>query len=633
MVLVTRFFWSHHKMPKDVEDSNSTGDNTTDNQYSIDPSQKKKNIFAIERPWKQLFAPKQNKGQWVPTLSGIIKAGDEGVYNSALFNALQANPGDINLEILFDVFRTELKTRSMTEKSSQTTEFSKFVTGPKHRRSQSVKINRAITSELPPRLQRASIDLAERGLTRSRSKRVSPVLLSSFNAVPSVVDGKKSGQHSSWTQDMHHAQQMGGKTAITVTPSELAALSIVIGSPLEVTASFQQSDDSSTVQLSASKGAFGISVRGPLLEDGKYYITLRQHKRSISQLSSRGSGYSSLFAKHMAAGSLPFSQDSTTTNSIRITSSNLTHIQAGTPLHLQRTSSPRKSSDFLSSLPNSKPPSFHTLLPSTTSSTSTPLLVHAIAALPFTGGLPPLASTPLIQTIKFIACGGLPPARLLQRLEALVDKIHRHSPNQHLFGPLFEPSNAGLLFRERERLGKLATSTNTTDFIADKVARMHRYTTMLERLMALVPDIPPQDVICKVREAAKKEFERSYVEAVAAFKYPQQFEPVRQPSGLSGRTVRSKRSSTSSMVPRSPTSPASLTSPRSSFTFPRQNLGRQVETILKSELPFSVEMIAQVARFVVVAWSISVEGVAWEEGEEGIRLGLGEQLPEKMVLC
>jgi hypothetical protein len=39
-------------------------------------------------------------------------------------------------------------------------------------------------------------------------------------------------------------------------------------------------------------------------------------------------------------------------------------------------------------------------------------------------------------------------------------------------------------------------------------------------------------------------------------------------------------------------------------------------------------------RLVIVAWTLSVGKVAWEEGEEGFRLfgQDGEEVPEKMVL-
>jgi hypothetical protein len=65
---------------------------------------------------------------------------------------------------------------------------------------------------------------------------------------------------------------------------------------------------------------------------------------------------------------------------------------------------------------------------------------------------------------------------------------------------------------------------------------------------------------------------------------------------------------------------------------PVSNLGKQVETFLKSDLPFNVDIIATIARLVIVAWTLSVETVAWEDGEEGFRVPNVEDLPGTMVL-
>jgi hypothetical protein len=249
-------------------------------------------------------------------------------------------------------------------------------------------------------------------------------------------------------------------------------------------------------------------------------------------------------------------------------------------------------------------------------------LLDAIAALPFSGGLAPLASADLIKTVQFTASAGLSPGRLLQRLEGLVDKVHRHSPHLKIFGPLYEPYNAGILYRERERLGKLGNHPTTPDTLADKTARMSRYITLLERLMALVPDLKPQDVLDAVQEATKRELQRAYTAAVAAHantSTPEKssninFHPTSEVQSKSHPRGCSNRSSTISDI--------TETSPALSKELSEQNLGRQIEQVLKSELPLSVEMVGLVARMVLVAWTLSVGTVAWKEGEKGFALDL-----------
>ena len=62
------------------------------------------------------------------------------------------------------------------------------------------------------------------------------------------------------------------------------------------------------------------------------------------------------------------------------------------------------------------------------------------------------------------------------------------------------------------------------------------------------------------------------------------------------------------------------------------NLGKQVEQVLKQDLPLSIPTIGFIARMVIVAWTLSVEPVAWEEGEQGFRVPDLATLPANTVL-
>jgi hypothetical protein len=263
--------------------------------------------------------------------------------------------------------------------------------------------------------------------------------------------------------------------------------------------------------------------------------------------------------------------------------------------------------------------------------------------LPFVGGLVPLATVPLVETIRFVASGGLEPVRLLQRLDALVDRVSRHTPGLNIFGPLYEPHNIALLYRERERLGKISAGTSINDTIADKTSRMQRHTTLLQRLMALITDVAPQDVLVAVQEATKKELERSYIDAVNAYKVsPMDYDPLisHRRSGSYNQSkrhlsVQSKRLSIQSRSDHSSgVSLSTINSPCSSATsYSPWNLGKQVEQILKADLPLSVENVAVVARLVIAAWTWSVESVTWEEGEEGFKVPDLAKMPKDMVFC
>lgn len=639
MALVTRLFVHRHSK------------NSTQDIYTVDGDNGESHqLPQRSSSWRQLFAPKQKdrNSKWVPTLSGIVKAGDEGLWSSALFTHPHGHPGEVTFEAICEMFANELRPRSMTERSAYSGEIGKFInsakrgaTSPKRVQSLSYKRTNSGRGEVTPPAQRKSLDLSvvERGIGRSLSiKRPVPVLVPMGSGL--IDEDSTSVAQRAWMKDGRPAEYYDGRTSVRFTPAELAALSVILGSSVD---SLTSNSDASTAP--ESKGAFNISIQTIPIEDGRHQISLRQHKRSISQLPPSGSGHSPLFAKHLASGSLPFSQDGKSINSIFVTDETLEAVRSGAPLTMRKRSRQAIQAKFLSMLPSSRELAFHVIETSTKSSPSTPV-IDAIATLPFVGGLTPLASGSLIETIHFVSSGSFHPGRLLQRLEGLVDKVHRHSPHLNVFGPIHEPQNAGLLFRERERLSKVAAGT-VTEALADKVTRMQRYVTLLERLMALVPGMKPQEVLIAVQQATKREFQRSYADAVAAHKSVSASAP---PSPLptindthcpqsDGRSTR-RQTSNSSRPSARRSNRSSLTSNlssrgaagRQSSTFPEHNLGKQVETMLKSNLPFSVDAIAVVARLVVVAWTLSVQVVAWEEGEVGWRVPDIEKLPGNMVL-
>ena len=639
MALVTRLFM--HRQSKNSKQDIYTVDGDNGDSYQLP---------RRSSSWKQLFAPKQKDGnsKWVPTLSGIVKSGDEGLWSSALFTNPHGHPGEVSFEAICEMFANELRPRSMTERSAYSGEIGKFINSAKRgatspKRVQSLSYKRANTGrgELAPPTQRKSLDISavERGIGRSLSiKRPAPVLVPMDNGLVDR-DNPITAQRA-WMKDGRPAEYYDGQMSVRLTSAELAALSVILG--CSVIGAPSNTEANTTPQ---DKGAFNITIRYTPTEDGRHQVSLRQHKRSISQLPSSGTGHSPLFAKHLACGSLLFSQDGKSIHSILITDDTFEAVRGGTSLTMRKRSYQTLQAKFLMMLPTSRELVFHTIEASTKSSPTTPL-IDAIATLPFVGGLTPLASAPLVKTVQFAAMGGLHPGRLLQRLEGLVDKVHRHSPQLSIFSPLYEPQNAGLLFRERERLSKVATGA-VSEALADKVARMQRYTTLLERLMALIPDKKPHEVLAAVQEATKKELQRSYAEAAAAHQSasasasptplstiddtlcpkPDAHDNRRQASNSSRPSARqSKRSSLQSNI--SSSSPVG----RQSSTFPEHNLGKQVETLLKSDLPFSVDMIAMVARLVLAAWTLNVQVVAWEEGEEGWRVPDVESLPTNMVL-
>ncbi|KAF2855223.1 hypothetical protein T440DRAFT_206328 [Plenodomus tracheiphilus IPT5] len=635
MALVTRLLVHKHSKDK-----------ANENLYVADGSyERQSQLASISSSWKRLFAPrKDQKGQWVPSLSGIIKAGDDGSFSSALFTNLHGSPGNVPVDALYDAFAAELRSRPMAERSSYSGDITRFISESKRGSSVGVGRTKSVSHkvasggrrDMTSKSPRKSLDLSavEMGLVRGMSvKRQSSFVVSMGNGLKE--EGEQKMKPGAWMKDGQVATYHDGHRDVKMTASELAALSIVLGSPLN--------RSTSTV---FERGAYGISIQSLPTGEGRRQVTLQQHKRSIAQQHAQGKGPSPLFSKHLAAGSLPYSQDKKAVKSILITTETFDAIRAGASLYPHPTTARTPESRFLTSLPNSLELNFH-VLASSTELHSSATLIDAITALPFVGGLVPLASKPVINTIQFIASGGLPAARLLSRLEGLVEKVHRQAPHLKIFGPLYEAQNAGILYRERQRLSKVASDPSTVDTLADKTARMSRYITLLERLMALVPDMKSQDVLAAVREATKIELQRSYADAVAThagkdtskelpfvathWNPPVEAKNKRQ-SVISRTSVRwSKRASTASAD--SEHSAASNTSPAPSGEVHSPNLGKQLEQVLKMEVPLSIGAIAYVARMVIVAWTLSVENVAWGYGESGFKVPDIGGLGDKIVLC
>lgn len=573
------------------------------------------------------------RGDWVPSLSAILKAGDEGIVDSSLFEGLEGDEeGVVRLEALFGAFADEIA--KAKGKVAVTSEMSRFVARMRRDKRRSYVV-----------AARTSFDRAEKGLGRRKSKKEIPVLA----PLHSGGNGLAS-ENTRWADDVQHAKQFDGRMAVTVTKAELAALSLVLGSPVGFPSTPSGSGSgikTSTPIKENSVGAYGLSLTTTPIEDGRLVVQIRQHIREIGQMPARSSSSSILWAKYLACGALPLSSSSSTTEAILITNDMFDAVLSGAPLTLNTTNDLTPAATFLTKLPHSKRPGFYTLTPSQTSSigptatTSAHLpLVRSIAALPFRHGLVPLASPQLISTISFIASGGLVPGRLLQRLDMLLDKVHRHSPSLSLFGPLFETQHTAKLIRERERLGRIAVGENNEESTADKAARIGRYQTLTERLLGMLVETSKEDegqIVAQVRADVERQIERAYQEAVAVHR--NQGSPPATPTRnlLRRGTKRSKRSSTASVAvsvpPASPPlsatygprSPAVLASPRASLTFPPENLGQLVEDLLKQSLPFDLASVALVVRLVIVGWTLSVKSVNWE-AEEGFAAFEGSEV-------
>jgi hypothetical protein len=101
-----------------------------------------------------------------------------------------------------------------------------------------------------------------------------------------------------------------GQPCIEISREELAGFALVLGIPLTM-----DNDNEAAVTTICGTGPFGVHIRGRIVGlDWRLHLTL-QHKQ-VTHRPSEGSGYSTLFAKHIACGCIPFSQSLSWTDTI-----------------------------------------------------------------------------------------------------------------------------------------------------------------------------------------------------------------------------------------------------------------------------------------------------------------------------
>ncbi|PVI01953.1 hypothetical protein DM02DRAFT_329485 [Periconia macrospinosa] len=639
---------------------------------------------ANGRVWPRLFASKKRDagsgGDWVPSVSGVIKAGDEGIYTSAIFYQLhQQNPSDeLYLDALYELFANQLRNRPLLERTAYPSEISKFLASSKKvQRSKSMHVSREArrpTIAPPSKGTRSSLDLSEvtSSLTRSLSKKSSSASDSTITPIPAHSSTPK---HALWTKDLQQIPSTSTLASLKLTSSELAALSLILGSP---------TSPASTHRKAFRKGAYGLTLSHTPLPDGTHHtVTLHAHPLSIPQRPAPHAAITStLHAKHMACNCLPLSPSSpspttTSTPTLLLTPATLTALLTKSPLPPPPPStSPSKS--YLETLPHARTPTFpaYTL----------PDLLRSIAALPFASsssssssaaaGLPPLAGATLIDTVLLVASGGKPPGKLAQRLEALVDKVSRFCGADgaaDAYGPMYEARNVGLLFRERERLGRLEGVEEEEEELVGRTARVGRWVGMLARLVAMLDSSSPtspvffaggggegkgrEKVVGKVVEETFHDLLDAYT-ALCLVPSSSSSASSSSHSSPSPSTTTSSSSLTSTsqqqqqqqqrtpqqpqktLPPSPPLTPTklTLTSPPSSTTTkkpprkpsssthqpdqPQQKqttLAKDIESLLQSPLPFSTRQVARLARCVLVAWAVcgGVERVSWDDEPAG----------------
>jgi hypothetical protein len=333
---------------------------------------------------------------------------------------------------------------------------------------------------------------------------------------------------------------IGNRAGIRVTREELAALAIITGMV------FTWQD---RLLYLTAYGGFGFSL--DLSHAGAAWsVALVQGSRLPRNASSLGTGYTTLMAKHLACGSIPFAQNEDWVVTIYVTNDVLAAIKRGGNI-IDRRAFGGDSLEFLRRLPSSKlidafygvytedtagspqHPSFGAILHAN-GTTELGTWTGAVTRIAF-GGLVPQACPNVVEAVRFTVDGGMGEdlGVCIEALESLVDELHQQEADSELFGDNVTGAAKGHSYVNY-------TFPSEHNNSPDAAAVFARYSNLLERLIAIVvekrmsngptsSDVPPQtqgtptangqsesddEIIDSIIEATNQQLWESYTAAV-----------------------------------------------------------------------------------------------------------------------
>lgn len=309
--------------------------------------------------------------------------------------------------------------------------------------------------------------------------------------------------------DLRQPQVMDQKPCIEVSQQELAGLALALGMCLSM-------EDSHTIE---GTGPFGICLRGQR-RDTEWRVHVTHQIREPDQKASKGSGYSILFAKHMACGSLPFGQSESLIHSVFVDESVLAGIKQGLHISYREFQPAPALIKYLSHLPSARRLRIYGTQRESGNTEGGTLRrgsildadfkvcdttwPQAVAGIAF-GGLVPQANKTLVDAVQFTVGGRVntcsnkcthehPCYKLITALLHLRDTIDKNDRSLNLFG--------------REVVEDYSSLRETFCFpqptCRHSGSLFARYMTILERVMAIsgsrIEDV--YDRCCQILEKA-----------------------------------------------------------------------------------------------------------------------------------
>ncbi|KAK5656412.1 hypothetical protein OQA88_4793 [Cercophora sp. LCS_1] len=456
-------------------------------------------------------------------VAGLIKAGDEGAYTSKIFSKIPQNHCNVSWKPFYDAVYTEYA--SWLRNAG--------VPFPEAEGDIDLAMFLEKDSKNVQKLKASQREMAQRtaNFIKGRNPAIANVLVEEKRTAspegPKLDKTLKTYQFKDvdtpsklpptwWKEHLSKIWIHEGHPAIEVFKEDLATLSLIMGIPLHATGHEFLPD---------GRGAFGITLASDKVSRLTTFSLTYSHRQGTTAM---GSGYSTLFAKHVACGCLPFVQvvdeeGKRITHTIDITDEVARDLKHGWAINSQAPARPTpRSEKYLWRLPSLTGIDLYSNCVQISGSTQGEIFNtgedgdrhigywwQAVAGLAF-GGLVPFATKNIKDIVEFTLAGELECPRVsdLAHLQALVRLVKKEIPSErNLFGSLSSSGPGSVTVQDVEdRDTRILVET------------LNRYTTLLERLMAITAEKFHQsdkDVLEKVYRCVETTLENSYNKAVA----------------------------------------------------------------------------------------------------------------------
>jgi hypothetical protein len=430
--------------------------------------------FSVKKVgWLSSLMGKQTEVLRVTTFGGLIEAGDRGLWTSAALDHIQEGHSEISWVPLWEAIFKEVKRASeKTQEWQEKKDIGIFL----QRENQAQKLMEVAAAMTERRKLYQDGELfnccRELDMVDKEDQKVQ-------GYESRVLDATKEKQGLGKVQDAWFLEQ---KPCIATTREELAALSLVLATWIKIN-NYANSLD--------AIGAFGLSLYASQ-NGGTWKLSLAQGSRIPRDMPSLGSGYTTLMAKHLACGSIPFAQTSRWVKSVYVTDEILQAIKNGSNIQDVRKYG-GQSLEFLRRLPTEKEIDAYfgvaVEFADPACANSKGLILkpnneevghwHRAAAGIAFGGLVPQAAKNVTEAIKFTVAGAS--GDCVEELEELVNELHKGDRDRGLFGTHV---TSRCLAHE---LIDFANYTKNIEHgsLRDRAVIFARYMNLLERMTAV----------------------------------------------------------------------------------------------------------------------------------------------------